>query len=165
MTNSLLVSELVRMSLADQDMRNKSIDDDTQWDNTLDKSNTSRLKKIIQEFGWPTISLVGEQASRAAWLLVQHADHDLNFQESCLALMKDLAENEVSQQNIAYLEDRVRIAQGRPQLYGTQFDNPGVNFGPKSVEDSPNLNKRRIAAGLSSFEDYQKLMYEVYSVA
>ena len=163
MTNASLALKLLKMSSADQDMRNRSADDDTQWDDKLDRRNTAKLKRILQEHGWPTISLVGEQAAHAAWLLVQHADHDIRFQESCLALMKSTAKGEVSQQNIAYLEDRVRVAQGRPQLYGTQFDNPGVDFGPKSVEDERNLDKRRLAAGLSSFKDYQKLMIEVYS--
>ncbi len=67
-------------------------------------------------------------------------------------------------QNIAYLEDRVRVAQGRPQLYGTQFDDPGVNFGPKEVQDRINLDKRRLKVGLSSFADYQELMYETYGI-
>src|SRR5262245_47910462 len=46
----------------------------------IDRENTARLKQIIDRIGWPTISRVGAQASSAAWLLVQHADAEPEFQ-------------------------------------------------------------------------------------
>jgi hypothetical protein len=134
----------------------------TQWDEALDKKHTVRLKSIIEKCDWPIVSLVGVEASRAAWLLVQHADHDVQFQERCLRLMKRMPTGEVCLADIAYLEDRVRCAQGRPQLYGTQFDNPGKRFGPKTVEDRAHLDRRRKAVGLSPFKEYKQLMIEYY---
>src|SRR5260370_27596485 len=68
-----------------------------------------------------TRSTVGKYASESAWLLVQHADHDLAFQKMCLDLMKAQAAGEVSPANMACLEDRGRVGEGRPQFYGTQF--------------------------------------------
>ncbi len=151
-----LVARLIAMAKADQEMRERAIKDMSPWDESIDKGNTEALKEIIDSHGWPTISMVGKEASNAAWLLVQHADHDPTFQQYCLNLMKNLPSDEVRAVDLAYLEDRVRVAQGRPQLYGTQFDNPGKNFGPKHVENRANLDKRRKAVGLEPFEEYRK---------
>lgn len=120
-----------------------------QWDHDMDKKHTEKLKQIVQRIGWPTISLVGTEASNGAWLLVQHADHDLAFQKSCLALMMDLASNEIDPANVAYLTDRILMSEKKPQIYGTQFyydqsQKPELHL----IEDRPNLNKRRASIGL-----------------
>jgi len=148
------------MAKRDQTMRTKAMSDMSLWDESLDKKHTEALKRIIKQYGWPTIALVGQEASNDAWLIVQHADHDPKFQEQCLGLIKSLPKQEVTLSNVAYLEDRVRVAQGQPQLYGTQFDQPGENFGPKVVEDWDRLDTRRSAMGLQPFEEYRKLMIE-----
>ena len=35
------------------------------------------LKEVVEEHGWPTHDLVGEDAASAAWLVAQHADFDV----------------------------------------------------------------------------------------
>ncbi|MDR2212648.1 MAG: hypothetical protein LBE21_03350, partial [Pseudomonadales bacterium] len=87
----------------------------------IDRDNTAWLKRIIAEKGWPTISLVGDDGASAAWLLVQHADADPDFQAQVLSLMEaSVAKQEASPGNFALLTDRVLSAQGKPQRYGTQ---------------------------------------------
>lgn len=94
--------------------------------------------------------LVGDGAS-AAWLLVQHADDDAAFQERVLELMHGVVERgDADRSELAYLTDRVRVAHGRPQVYGTQF---GRNV-PQPIEDPDQLDARRAAAGLEPFADY-----------
>ena len=155
--SSELVEELLRMFDEDQAMRVSGT-----WDMELDKRNTARMKEIIAVSGWPTISKFGEQAANAAWLLVQHADEDPQFQEKVLALMKGLHDGEVSRQDIAFLEDRVRVNTGRPILYGTQFYNDSQGkFGPRPIEDPEKLEEHRAAMGLDSFEEYEKEMQQV----
>ena len=88
----------------------------------FDGENTQWLKQIVEQRGWPTKSMVGSDGANAAWLLVQHADADIKFQRKCLDLMAALPKNEVSQTDFAYLTDRVLLAEGKNQLYGTQFD-------------------------------------------
>jgi hypothetical protein len=144
-------------------MRNKAIKQDMSlWDNNLDEENTAYLVELVQTSGWPTISEVGSDASQAAWLLAQHADRNPDFQAHCLALMKALPESEVSPKNIAYLEDRVRVAKGEPQLYGTQFYKDGASFGPLPIEDEQGLEERRAAMGLETFEANKQRMIEMY---
>jgi len=63
------------MAEKDQGMRLKG-----KWDTKIDIKNTESLKKIIKEIGWPNIETVGKKISHYAWLIAQHADHDVKFQ-------------------------------------------------------------------------------------
>ena len=155
--------ELVERSKKDQAMRNKSIDDMSHWDSSIDEENTAWLESTVEQDGWPTISAVGEEASQAAWLLVQHADHKPDFQTKCLAMMKLMPEGEIKLANIAYLEDRVKVAEGKSQVYGTQFHKQGDdNLKPQPIEDEANLEARRSAMGLETFVAYKQKMIEHY---
>jgi hypothetical protein len=161
--NNKLSIELLNRSQKDQDMRNRAIERDmSQWDSSVDEQNTAYLETLVETSGWPTISAVGPEASQAAWLLVQYADHHLDFQAHCLELMKALPQGEVSPRNIAYLEDRVRVAKGEPQLYGTQFYKEGDDFGPRPIEDEATLEERRAAMGLETFEANKQRMIAIY---
>lgn len=151
--------ELIEMRAADQELRTQWRDrhNDPQWVELVKETdcvNTARLKEIVERYGWPTISMVGEQGSEAAWLLVQHADHDLEFQLRCLALMK--ASGDVNPLNVAYLTDRTLVAQGKPQIYGTQFYRPngeGKHI-PQPIKDSDKVDDRRAELGMSSLKEY-----------
>jgi hypothetical protein len=88
----------------------------------VDAENTNWFKTVLDGSGWPGRSLVGDEGARAAWLLAQHADHDLDFQRRCLMLLEQAVhDRQADAAHWAYLVDRVRCAEGRPQLYGTQF--------------------------------------------
>lgn len=158
--NQGLADELLKMSEVDQAMRNRAQLTDA-WDATVDERNTARLKEIVASYGWPTTSMVGKEAASAAWLLVQHADHDSDFQARCLEVMRELPEVEVSQTDLAYLEDRVRVNTNKPQLYGTQFYGEGDTFGPRPIEDEASLDKRREKVGLKPFAEYKAEIEEI----
>jgi hypothetical protein len=83
----------------------------------------------------------------------------VDFQRECLRLMSEAPEGEVSRADIAYLEDRVRANEGRPQRYGTQFHtNECGELVPRPIEDPDSLDQRRQAVGLGSFAEYQQLI-------
>ena len=55
-------------------------------------------------------------------MLAQYADHDPDRQRAFLdALRGVVAPGEASPAHLAYLEDRVRVQAGQPQLYGIQL--------------------------------------------
>ncbi len=83
--------------------------------------------------------------------LVQHADKDGKFQKRCLELMKSAGKGEVAPVDIAYLTDRVLIAEGKPQRYGTQSVIENGKAMAKNVEDRANLDKRRGSWGLNQW--------------
>jgi hypothetical protein len=125
-----------------------------------DHANTEWLKAIVAKQGWPRISVVGERAAGAAWLLVQHADADPAFQLRVLRLMKPLiAINEVSKKDYAYLYDRVMLKLTGKQLYATQMRAcANGRRQPQPLDDPPNVDARRKAMGLDSLADYEEQM-------
>ncbi|MBG0818763.1 DUF6624 domain-containing protein [Planomonospora sp. ID82291] len=130
---------------------------------TVDIDNTAFLKSVIAERGWPGADMVGERAAQAAWLLVQHADLDPDFQRSCLPLLHAAVEAGHAQpSHLAYLIDRVHVAEGRPQLYGTQYGVREGVLGPQPVEDPEHLDERRASVGLEPHADYDRTMRELY---
>ena len=107
------------------------------------RRNQALIRKIVQERGWPGRSLVGDDGSAAAWLVVQHMDGDLEFQQKCLALMQEaFLIGEVLPRNLAYLTDRVLTHQGKPQMYGIQ------GGGVTSAADEARIDANRAALGL-----------------
>lgn len=130
-----------------------------------DEHNTKWLAKIIEKQGWPTQSLVGKDGAHSAWLLVQHADADSKFQRKCLDLMTKAPKDEVSQTDVAYLTDRVLLAEGKKQLYATQFTSANGKWEPRPLEDPANVDKRRKEAGLQPLAEYAKMLEEAYGKA
>ena len=158
-------TELARMVRLDQKMRSIGFDDEENWKKVkeIDLQNTKKLKNIIAKIGWPTISKVGKTTSHNCWLIAQHAGHDKDFQKYCLALMKNEPTNEIFLDDMAYFEDRLRVCDGKSQLYGTQFYiNKKGDYGPRPIKDKTNLNKRRKDVGLPSMENYFKMMMKKY---
>src|SRR6476646_5237825 len=75
----------------------------------VDADNTSFLKKLVAERGWPGKTLVGGDAESAAFLIVQHSP-DTAFQAKMLpAIEKAYAAGEAEGQQVALLTDRVAV--------------------------------------------------------
>lgn len=119
------------------------------------EKNALRLQEIMAQIGWPTERLVGKRAAEAAWLIAQHAIAHPQFQRSCLKLLAVAArEHLVPAWQPAMLEDRIRVLEGRPQLYGTQLkpDEHG-NMRPHTIEDPEGVDERRRAVSLESLAE------------
>lgn len=118
-------------------------------------ANADCLAGMIDEHGWPSKSLVGDEAAAAAWLIVQHAISKPGFQRSCLELLKDEAEKGlVEPRLIALLQDRIHVFEGKLQIYGTQFDwDDHGELSPKPIRDPENVNALRRAVGLPPLEE------------
>jgi hypothetical protein len=164
-----LRKELLRMVEVDQAARKDAIkaasgdSPDLRKMAAIDRKNTARLKEIVDKHGWPGKSLAGTDGAHAAWLLVQHADKDREFQKRCLKLLERAVKaGEASGTDLAYLTDRVLVAEKKKQLYGTQFHQVDGKMEPYPIEDEANVDRRRKEVGLSSMADYRKVMEEVY---
>jgi hypothetical protein len=132
-------------------------------ENRVDEKNTARLKKLVAEHGWLHEGRVGEKGAEAAFIIAQHADHDTDFQKKILKhIQKAYEEENATGQQVALLTDRLRVAEGKPQLYGTQaqFNNGELQFHP--IKDSTNIDQRRANMGLPPLSEYaEKLSEEV----
>jgi hypothetical protein len=64
-------------------------------------------------------------------------------------------DGDASASHLAYLTDRVRMNEGRPQLFGTQVaDITNGVASPWPIEDEEYVDQRRANAGLEPLTDY-----------
>jgi hypothetical protein len=131
----------------------------------VDTRNTARLKELVAEKGWPRISQVGKEAARAAWLLAQHADRDPAFQREILTLMEAAVEEGEAEPHVfAYLTDRVLLAEGKPQRYGTQTILIEGVLRPRALESVEQAARLREQVGLGDLEGYIREVADLYGV-
>jgi hypothetical protein len=128
----------------------------------LHENNAARLKEIIRSYGWPCVSLVGEEGAKAAWLIAQHSVSDPEFMAECVGLVEvAVARKDAAGWQLAFLQDRVRTLSGDPQYYGTQFDIDENGWPiPFPIEDTATVNERRARLGLNSLEERKEQMTE-----
>jgi hypothetical protein len=118
------------------------------------RRNAARLATILDEHGWPLPSLVGPEGAEAAWLIAQHAIGEPTFQRRCLRrLHAAAAAGDLPSWQPAMLEDRIRMFEGRPQLYGTQLEHDHEGrLRPYVIEDPERVEERRWAVGLEPLD-------------
>jgi hypothetical protein len=156
MKNAPLRSELLEMQRADFELRDQLATDGTLWGGynermaTLHRRHNQRLRDILSEYGWPASTLVGQDGAEAAWLLLQHAILDPGLMREAVKLVERTVQTgDTEPKHLALLVDRIRILEGRPQLYGSQHDwDESGNMSPLPVEDIGNVDARRASVGL-----------------
>lgn len=130
----------------------------------VDSAHTERLREIIEAYGWPELSDVGEEGAHAAWLILQHTP-DEEFQREMLAVVEEAAERgEASRRAVALLTDRVLIRQGQPQRYGTQFKIADGELEFHPIEAPEAVDERRAEVGLPPLEEYRRMSEEFMRV-
>ncbi|GAB3826974.1 hypothetical protein GCM10028895_38650 [Pontibacter rugosus] len=123
----------------------------------VDKENQELVAAILAKHGWPGKTMVGPQASNAAFLVVQHSKKEV--MEKCLPLLREAtAIGEADKSQLALVEDKVRMYNEQPQLYGSQLKVNTVTgkYELYKIEDEANVNKRREEMGLEPLQDYVK---------
>jgi hypothetical protein len=158
-----LIDLQARQGGKDADAAKKEVEAATKKMQEIDARNTAWLKEVVSKHGWPGKLLVGKDGSQKAWLLVQHADQDPEFQKRCLKLLAEaVKKGEASPENLAYLTDRVRVADKEKQVYGTQFHEVDGRMEPHPIEDEANVDKRRKEVSLPPLAEYRKMIEEMY---
>ena len=184
---SAIASEL--LARLEQDQYYRAFDYSTAADTTrrrmmrevtsVDSANLAYIRQLVDSIGWPGGDRFGADAAHAAFMLVQHADRDPDFQARMLPQLTAAVERgEASPIDLAYLVDRVRVKQGRPQVYGTQYDVAkdaagNVTAGPDGklrylipvVVKPDELDARRAAAGLKPWSEYEREMAQLHGRA
>jgi hypothetical protein len=123
-------------------------------------ANAAELEELAAEHGWPTEGNAGADGAEAAWMIIQHAIGLPDFQRRCLhRLQGAAAAGRIPAWQPAMLLDRIRVLEGKPQVYGTQFDwDAEGNLVASPIEDMARVEERRSAVGLPSFEDTRAAM-------
>ena len=168
--NDALRSELLAMREKDISTRASLVERGELGDNEyhpemklVHEENNKRIIEIVKKYGWPLESEVGEDGAEAAWLIVQHAVLEPEFQEQCIGLLKQAVEiGEAKGWFLAYLQDRVLIRQGKPQMYGTQHEVVNGCMKPMETESPEEVNKRRELLGIWTQEEHTASLQSDY---
>lgn len=128
----------------------------------LHNENADSLNDIIKQIGYPTIDKVGEDASVAAWLVIQHAIGQPSFMKQCAAQLQIAVEQNLADPiQLAYLSDRIAVFEDQQQLYGTQFDwDANGEMMPNDYDDLAKVNQRRKQLGLNTLEEQTAIIQE-----
>lgn len=161
MANKALKADLLAMVELDNRVRAELVSSGELFDGynvrmaEVHSQNAGKLDRIIGEFGWPGVSLVGDEGAEAAWLILQHAIGNPELQRRCLPLLKAAAETgEIRPFQIACLEDRICVFEGRPQRYGTQFDwDQNGMMSPHPLQDPERVDAYRQSVGLEPLSE------------
>lgn len=130
----------------------------------VDAENTQYLKGLIQEIGWIDVDRFGHVAARDAFLLVQHSG-DLGLMIAAMPFIEKDFKHTDGSQSFALLFDRLQLALGHKQRYGTQIgmDKEGKPF-VYPLEDPARVNDLLKELRLPPLSEYlaeaSKLMFE-----
>lgn len=152
--NQTLLKDLLERRDSDQAARS-TIDSREAFARILqiDDDNAAWLATVVDTVGWPGRTLVGDEGAHAAWLLAQHADRYPSLQRRCLELLEGtVIAGDASPIDLAYLTDRVLLASGGSQIYGTQMTAQDGRFVACRLCDPDTVDDRRASVGLGALE-------------
>lgn len=124
----------------------------------IDEANQKAVLEMLPPEGWFTISRYGKEASRAAFLIVQHGNVDL-WRRFVPVLEPLAATGEVEPSQYALMYDRLETTEGRKQRYGSQMSCKAGKWVPLPIEDPDNLDARRAKAGMEPYASYLAANY------
>ena len=122
-----------------------------------DERASHYLENLLNEIEWVDATTFGQEASRWAFLIAQHADRNIDLQVLALERMTPFVDiGEVDKPDFAYLTDRVAINQGREQVYGSQTtgkckDGLLISEPIKNIET---VDVRRASMELDTLDEY-----------
>jgi len=153
--NQSVLSTLLRLEKRDLETRNRLLAEGRLYGvyaaemQKVHRENAYELEAIISAHGWPGTSLVGSDGCRAAWLIAQHAICTPELQRKFLETLTEASlAGEAPAAQVAYLTDRIRFNEGRPQVYGTVLDWDTDGQLSCQIEEPDELDQRRKTVGL-----------------
>ena len=165
--------ELLEMGRVDQAVRNELIRRGVGTPDpellsrmaSVDAGNTVRLQAIVEEHGSPGADLVGTDGAGAAFLILQHASHDVQ-KELFPRVEAGYREGTVPGPSYALLLDRILVGEGEPQVYGSQAKSLAewIDGEPalEPIEDEAGVDVRRAEVGLPPLAEYRELLKRLY---
>jgi hypothetical protein len=142
--------------ILERDQKTRKGTDSVAFVHFIDSTNLVQVESLIAKYGWLGQSFVGARGNQTIFLVIQHAD--LVTQEKYLPMLqKSVEEGESRPWDLALLQDRILMRQGKKQIYGSQVvfnETGGQEFYP--IEDEKNVNIRREKVGLMPLEEYAK---------
>ncbi|HSY36626.1 MAG TPA: DUF6624 domain-containing protein [Acidobacteriaceae bacterium] len=163
-TNVALRDKLVAMYARDQEARGAGTGQPAYTAKTaaVDAELTTELKGIVARHGWPTIAMVGFDASNDAMAMLTHT-RDHAWQLALVPRLERLAaEGKIDGSALATVVDKELVGEGKLQRYGTQFKVVDGKMAMIAVEDPAGLDARRAMVFLMPIKAYEEMLSEQY---
>jgi hypothetical protein len=120
-----------------------------------DSMNLIQVESIIEKYGWLGYNEIGSQANSTLFMVIQHAD--LKTWRKYLPIMETAVESgKAKVADLALLQDRLNLYEGRKQVYGSQviWSKTNNKYFVLPIDDPDNVDKRRATVGLPSMAVY-----------
>jgi hypothetical protein len=117
------------------------------------------LKALVSEVGWIDVERFGYAASNAAFSIAHHSS-DLPLMMAALpGVEKDAFAGRTEREDYALLFDRVQLALGRKQRYGTQIGFDVANHAlVLPLEDPARVDALRRSMDMMPLNDYVRIV-------
>ena len=135
----------------------KEVQDVWKTINSKDSINLIKVEKILADYGWLGADVVGETGNKTLFLVIQHSN--TQTQVKYLPMLREAVKNGKAKASyLALMEDRVLLAQGEKQVYGSQLemDNKTNLYVLSPMIDPDNVDKRRAEVQLQPISEYLK---------
>lgn len=123
--------------------------------------NEIKVREMLDTYGWPDSSQIGENGNRTICNVIQHSDNSIRIMY--LPLMRQAVQDKkLEARYLVRAEDRIATERGDLQIYGGQMkyypETKTFNVWP--VYDPININKRRAEIGLGTIEEHLKNRFD-----
>ena len=138
-------------SILQRDQKNRA----SSIDPIKDKENRNLVVSVLENCAANITQNLGEQDCGTLFMVIQHST--LREMKKYYPFFEKLTlAGKLSKSTLVLMKDRILLAEGHQQKYGTQFK---FNFKSKkleveSIEDAANVDIRRKSVGLGTLEDY-----------
>lgn len=144
----------IRLLLLDARHKNRDVSQIRRMMNRIDCRNASRVAEIIDQYGWLAPEDIGDEASEALFLCIQHTQDSL-IQNKYLPVMREAVHRGAAEGwQYAFLTDRCLMNRGERQIYGTQrITKGGVDY-LVPLQDTERVDSLRANLGMEPLQAY-----------
>ena len=123
--------------------------------------NEKKVRTILDNYGWPTKEMIGEQGNWTICNVIQHSDNEIRIKY--LPMMRQaVIEKKLEPRFLVRAEDRIATERGDLQIYGGQMkyypETKSFNVWP--VFDPINIDERRSEIGLEPIAEFLKNKFD-----
>jgi hypothetical protein len=168
-TKPILQKQLFNMAQQSQQIQTRHTSNATEvlkdMASNITQLHTQTLNQIVQLQGWPTKAQVTEKGVNAAFTLVNYSNN-LSFQQNMLPfiIQSYMDKQGISGEAVAILTDKVSIAQGQSQVFGTQADLIAGEVVFLPIENGDSVEQLRAQMGLLPLYEYKKALQAFYDL-
>lgn len=123
-------------------------------DSAIEHQILNKAISIVENCGMPTLNNVTEHQMMGLWLVFQHTHHNIRKKYFPL-FVKSAEKGDLEMSQIALMEDRILMKEGKPQKYGSQVQQGcTTDWELYNLANPETVDKRRLKMGMIPLKEY-----------